>query len=182
MSDDTKPTVGSIAHSTTRLATSADVAFLWEMLYEAIYVPPKTSPPLKAVLRHPGVTRYLEGWGRPGDLGFVAVETGTERPVGAAWMRLWTERDHGYGFVDTETPELIVAVEKTHRGQGVGTLLLKRLIEQADARFQAVSLSVAAQNRAMRLYERLGFEVVERQGESCTMVLKPTDWKRSKGV
>lgn len=159
-------------HYLIRLATGFDEHFLWEMLYEAIYVPPHTSPPPKGILRHPEVTRYLEGWGRPGDLGFIAVETRTKKPVGAAWMRLWTERDHGYGFVDTETPELIVAVEKAHRGEGVGTLLLKRLIEQAGVQFQAVSLSVAAQNRAMRLYERLGFEVVARQGESCTMVLK----------
>lgn len=159
-------------HYLIRLATAFDERFLWEMLYEAIYVPPDASPPPKGILQHPGVARYLERWGRPGDLGFIAAETRTETPLGAAWMRLWTERDHGYGFVDTETPELIVAVEKTHRGQGVGTLLLKGLIDQAGAWRQAVSLSVASQNRAMRLYERLGFEVVARQGESCTMVLK----------
>ncbi|MDA1314782.1 MAG: GNAT family N-acetyltransferase [Acidobacteria bacterium] len=159
-------------HYSTRSATGFDEHFLWERLYEAIYVPPNTSPPPKEILRYPGVARYLEGWGRAGDLGFIAVEKQTKKPVGAAWIRLWTESNHGYGFVDIETPELIVSVEKGHRGEGVGTLLLKRLIGEAGSRFRAVSLSVATQNRAMRLYERLGFEVASRDGETLTMVLR----------
>ena len=131
----------------TRVATGADDGFLWEMLYLAIYVPPSTRPPPREILGLPGVARYLDGWGRAGDLGFIAFDVRDETPVGAAWMRLWTEGDHGYGFVDTETPELIVAVDEAHRGEGVGTLLLRRLLSEAASRFHAVSLSVDIRNQ-----------------------------------
>lgn len=84
-------------------------------------------------------------------------------------MRLWTASDQGYGFIDTDTPELIMAVDKAHRGEGVGTLLLTRLIEEAGSHYRSISLSVAARNRALRLYERLGFKVMVREGDSYTM-------------
>jgi ribosomal-protein-alanine N-acetyltransferase len=48
----------------------------------------------------------------------------TGDPIGAAWLRLWSKDEQGYGFVDVHTPELSMAVRPEFRGQGIGTLLL----------------------------------------------------------
>jgi ribosomal protein S18 acetylase RimI-like enzyme len=48
------------------------------------------------------------------------------------------------------------------RGRGVGTTLLQGVLDRADARALPVRLHVEPDNRARRLYLRLGFEVVER--------------------
>lgn len=142
------------------------------MLYEAIYVPVGEQAPPKSIVDHPDVARYLTGWGRDGDLGFIAEDAKTSDPIGATWLRLWSEDDHGYGFVNLETPELLVAVRRGSRGKGVGTSLMRELLKAAGQRFRAVSLSVWPENPAKRLYFRLGFEIVGRQGRAWTMLLK----------
>lgn len=54
--------------------------------------------------------------------------------------------------------ELGVLVRKEMRGNGVGTALLERSLAEARQQFEAVYLSVfSANDRARRLYERLGF-------------------------
>ena len=62
-----------------------------------------------------------------------------------------------------------MAIFPEHRGQGIGTALLTRLVEAATYTYEQISLSVAAENPALRLYERLGFEVVAKVGTSLTM-------------
>jgi ribosomal protein S18 acetylase RimI-like enzyme len=146
-----------------RLATARDVDFLWEMLYEASYAADDGVPDAAALRRHPVLARYVEGWGRHGDLGVVASDDDTGQPVGAAWVRLLTGDDGGYGYVDDDTPELAIAVAPRRRRRGVGERMLRELLATAGAAgFRAVSLSVRADNPALRLYERVGFQVVRR--------------------
>lgn len=124
---------------------------------------------VQSVLARPELAHYVSGWPRPGDLGVVA-EDGP--PVGAAWLRLLPEHDRGYGFVDAETPELSIGVVPTHRGRGIGSLLLEALVVSARAqRHEALSLSVEPDNPARRLYERCGFQVVGAVDGSLTMLL-----------
>jgi ribosomal protein S18 acetylase RimI-like enzyme len=44
------------------------------------------------------------------------------------------------------------------RGKGLGSTILKTILEQADALAASVSLSVRMDNPARRLYQRLGFK------------------------
>src|ERR1700675_92465 len=126
-------------------------AFFWDATAER--------PAFSAFSRHPEFTKLLSGWGRHGDRGVIAEDGG--RPLGAAWLRLWTTELHSYGFVDATTPELGIAVLPIHRGRGIGRALLNELITQASAdRFPAVSLSVNPFNPARVLYESLGFQKV----------------------
>ena len=69
-----------------------------------------------------------------------------------------------------------MAVLPGHRGRGVGSELLARLLESAGAVYGSVCLSVSADNPAVRLYERAGFRPVSECGPSLTMVkrLRPT--------
>ncbi len=147
-----------------------DIELVRDYLYLAIYVPEGEAPPPRSVLEFPDIARYVERWGRTGDLGLVAREPGTGLDVGAAWLRLWRRNDAGYGFVDEDTPELSMALRPGWRGKGIGTRLLSELLRLADAEYDAVSLSVSDGNPARRLYERAGFVAVATTGGSTTMV------------
>jgi len=108
--------------------------------------------------------RYVAGWGRRGDTALVAIDQ--FQPIGAAWYRLFPADGPGYGFLDEETPELTIAVVPSRRGKGLGKELLEALLAQAKAEgYKQISLSVEADNPALRLYEQHGFSKVgERAG------------------
>jgi ribosomal protein S18 acetylase RimI-like enzyme len=159
-----------MAHLAFRRATTGDEPFLREMLFEAPFVPLGADPLPRVDLEAPEITHYVDGYGRPGDLGVIALAD--EKPVGAAWVRQLDAADPGYGYVDDETPELTIAVTPEWRGRGVGERLMLELINAAHTTVPAVSLSCDPENPAMRLYERLGFVAVGESGTSITM-LKP---------
>jgi ribosomal protein S18 acetylase RimI-like enzyme len=153
-----------------RPATTADLPFLEAMLYEAATWRPETQPPAEAVLADPHVARYLSGWGRTGDGGVVAE---VDRPVGAAWFRLFSADEPGYGFVAPDVPELSIGVASDSRGRGIGTRLVEALLDVARADGHgAISLSVEPDNRARRIYERAGFARVADDGGAWTMLLE----------
>jgi ribosomal protein S18 acetylase RimI-like enzyme len=116
------------------------------------------------------VALYVKAWGRPGDTAVIAINDGF--PVGAAWYRLFSAKQPGYGFVDERTPELAIAVVPNARGMGAGGALLEALLARARADgHPAISLSVDKFNDgAIRLYERHGFERVSESDDSVTMV------------
>lgn len=149
-----------------RAAGPDDEAFLREMQYLALFVPPGEDPLARAVVDDPAIARYHVGFGsRPGDLGLVA-ESPSGTPIGAAWVRHSTADDPSYGYVDDETPELGIAVVDRYRGRGVGDALLTSLL----AELPRCSLSVDRRNPAIRLYERHGFSELRREGDSVMML------------
>jgi len=115
------------------------------------------------------LTRYVDGWGRNGDVAVIAAD-GANR-TGAAWFRRFASTAPGYGFVDTETPELTIAVVPSMRRHGLGQQLLDALLERAAAVGVAqVSLSVQKGSDAVAFYERNGFEAAGEHGDALTMV------------
>src|SRR5437870_5953760 len=141
------------------------------MLFEAFFWnATAVRPAFSAFRQHPEFTKLLSGWGRRGDWGAIAEDGG--RQLGAAWFRLWTPELHSYGFVDSTTPELGLAVSPTHRRQGIGRALLNALIGRARLEeFPALSLSVDPSNPSRSLYESSGFQRVGESGTSWTLRL-----------
>jgi GNAT superfamily N-acetyltransferase len=140
-----------------RPGTDADIEHVKRALFEAVsWNAERELPPYELVIAHEQLARYHEGWGRRGDLAVIAEDGGDV--VGASLCRLFTEDDHGHGYVDDQTPELAVAVWDGQRGRGIGTQLMSAIEDAArDAGLVQISLSVDAENPARRLYERLGY-------------------------
>ena len=115
------------------------------------------------------VYRYVSNWGRRGDAGVLALEG--PHAYGAAWYRLFTADEPGFGFVDEATPELTIAVVPSRRGKGAGAELLQALLARArEDGYAAVSLSAAKGQTAF--YERYGFETVGEAPHAVTMLAR----------
>lgn len=149
-----------------------DVSHVQWALYAAVaWSPERQLPPYDALIEHPELTRYHRDWGRTGDQGLVAEVSGTR--AGVAFYRLFTDADHGHGYVEETTPELAVAVEPAFRGLGIGSRLMTELAQAArQAGFARLSLSVDTDNPALRLYERLGYREIARDEGGVRMILE----------
>ncbi|SFS41174.1 GNAT family N-acetyltransferase [Paenibacillus sp. 453mf] len=150
---------------------AGDISFLWDMLYESLYVPEGQVPFSKEIIHDPFISKYVEGWGRDGDFGFIAIhEEG--KPVGSITARYFNESNKGFGFVDHDVPELGMAILEDYRGIGIGSALLNELFKEARMKnIGRISLSVDPNNEAaMRLYQRFCFEEVGKVDTSITMV------------
>jgi GNAT superfamily N-acetyltransferase len=143
-----------------RPADLQDMRFLRDMLRHAYHWRIAQDPDLP-------VFRYVQNWGRRGDAGVIAFSG--PNVYGAAWYRLFPEAAPGFGFVDEETPELTIAVVPSHRGHGTGGELIEALLAQARADgFARVSLS--AEPGQTGFYEKHGFQELEREDGTVTMV------------
>jgi ribosomal protein S18 acetylase RimI-like enzyme len=148
-----------VIDAAVRPAQLEDEQFLWLMLFYASRAYEQSVLP-EHIAANPELVHYVHGWGRPGDLGFVAESGG--QTVGAAWLRLLVGQERQtVAYVDDTTPELVVALLPGHEGRGIGTLLLGTLFAGAAAHYPAVTLTVRVDNPALRLYERFGFETLE---------------------
>jgi GNAT superfamily N-acetyltransferase len=154
---------------TYRRITDKNADFIKEMLYQMVFFSDESKKPSKAeLLSVPEIIRYYDRLAGSGE-GIIAEECGV--PAGAAWFTIFSKTDRGYGFVDENTPEISIAVDKASRGRGIGSGLLSELLELAKARgFESISLSVDADNPAVRLYERAGFRKIRKEATSWVMI------------
>jgi ribosomal protein S18 acetylase RimI-like enzyme len=156
-----------------------DIPLMYLMLFEAAATNPEIAKlDREAALSLPQIRKYVEGWGRDGDVSVVANEK-AGKPLGAAWFRLFTEEDPGYGFVSGDIPELTIGVADDARCRGIGSALMKKIIEVAkEEGYNSLSLSVEKSSSAVGLYERIGFVSrgqSEQRPSSITMLLDFTE-------
>jgi ribosomal protein S18 acetylase RimI-like enzyme len=141
-----------------RALTPDDAPILWEMLYEGLRTLDSTAS--RETLKQPEYARYVEGWGRPGDTGFVVSDKPDSEPLGAVWLRIPSAESGGRG---EPTPELAFAVKPGQRKRGLGAALLTQLVK-ANPHYSSISMRASANNPAVRLYERFGFQIVSDTG------------------
>jgi ribosomal protein S18 acetylase RimI-like enzyme len=152
-----------------RAALPRDQSILREMLYHALYVAPGREAFSPDIVDRPELARYVSNWGGEGDLGLIASDAETSEVFGAAWVRLLRGENRGYGYVDDDTAELCIAVVPQQRNKQIGTELLTQLFRMVQQHYSAISLSVAAENPAMHLYQRLGFQTVSNHAGAVVM-------------
>ena len=85
------------------------------------------------------------------------------KPVGRLWVDEWKDQIR---LVD-------IALMPEHRSSGVGTRLLREILDRGAAAGKPVTIHVEAYNPALRLYERLGFEKVDTNGVYFLMKWTP---------
>jgi ribosomal-protein-alanine N-acetyltransferase len=148
-----------------RPVSDADLPFLAEMTLLAAFPP---GPLPEGASDMPDVTRWTVDWGRRGDAGVVAWRDGQR--LGSAWCRIQADvlaRDEA----GQPLAEIAIAVSPEHRARDIGRQMLNALDRAAaDAGQRAICLKVNAHNPALHLYERTGFEVIDREGDRLTMV------------
>ena len=72
-----------------------------------------------------------------------------------------------------------IEVRPDRQGQGIGTTVLRRLLEQGHEAGKAVSLHVFERNPAGELYRRLGFTVTGEADGRVSMRADPPPRRRS---
>src|SRR6476659_1077534 len=149
-----------------RPLTGDDEVVLWEMLYQALS-PPDSEAPSREILQRPEYSRYVEGWGRPGDTGFVVSDKYDGEVLGAVWYRVPMAEGQGHSGESEPPPELAFAVKSGQRKRGLGAALLTQLVK-ANPHHSAISIRSSANNPAVRLYERFGFKIVNDHGGIVT--------------
>ena len=128
---------------------------LKDFLYEAIFQPTENKVS-KDIANHPSLKIYFENFGDlKDDYSFCALID--EKIIGAVWVR----NINGFGKIDNSTPELSISLYEEYRNLGIGTSLIKRILEFLKTKnYKQVSLSVQKENSALNLYLRLGFKII----------------------
>jgi GNAT superfamily N-acetyltransferase len=137
-----------------------DEPILREMVYQGLSSVGNHQPS-REILQRPEFSHYAEGWGRAGDIGFVAHDKKDGSVVGAVWLRKPVHKPDA-------PPELAFAVKSQHRRHGIGTALLTQLV-RANPDESTISVSFVAGKPVFRLYERFGFKITEEGSNAIVM-------------
>ena len=143
------------------------------MLYEAVFWRASVNKPsFEEGLATPDVNKSLADWGkRDGDTGVVAAIDSI--PIGAAWFRYWTDDNFINGYVNENTPVVVIGVQREYRHQGAGKKMIAWLIDNAAKHaIQRLSLSVSKDNYALHLYRQQGFLEYLDNGDQLILLRK----------
>lgn len=144
-----------------------EYSILSDFLYEAIFIPEGMEKPPKSIIKQPELQVYIADFGKADDWCLVAESK--EKIVGAAWVRIMND----YGHIDDETPSFAISLYEEYRNFGVGTALMKAMLEfLREKGYKQTSLSVQKANYAVNMYRKAGFEVVGENKEEYVMLCK----------
>lgn len=144
-----------------------EYSILFDFLYEAIFIPEGMDKPPKSIIEQPELQVYIEDFGKKDDWCLVAEIK--EKIVGAVWVRIMDD----YGHIDDETPSFAISLYEEYRNMGIGTALMRDMLELLKNKgYKQTSLSVQKANYAVRMYQKVGFEVIDENEEEYIMVCR----------
>lgn len=140
-------------------------------LYEAIFQRDPVDRLPRNVIFRPELYVYIADFGgKPDDRCLCAERDG--RVIGAVWTRIIP----AYGHIDDDTPEFAISLLPESRGQGVGTALMRAMLERLRRDgYARASLAVQKDNYALRMYRKVGFRIVDENEEEFIMVCELTE-------
>ncbi len=144
----------------------SEYALLDDFLYEAIYIPEGVEAPPREIIDAPELQVYVRDFGnQEDDICFVAeIE---ENIVGAVWVRVMDD----YGHVEDGVPSFAISLYKEYRGRGIGTTLMKQMLAELKKKgYQKTSLAVQKENYAVKMYQKVGFQIMDENAEEYIMV------------
>lgn len=139
---------------------------LEDFIYEAIFIPEGVSPPPKSIINQPDLQVYIKDFGKEkDDICFVA-ET-DNKIIGAVWVRDMND----YGHIEDGVPSFAISLYKPYRNFGIGTELMTTMLSELRQRgYKKASLAVQKENYAVKMYRKVGFEVIRETEEEFIMV------------
>lgn len=145
-----------------------ELKLLEDFLYECIFLNGHDIVLPREVIYNPDIYLYIKDFGKlPDDLCLVAECDG--KVCGAVWTRIIP----AYGHVDNDTPEFAISLYKEYRGKGIGTALMKAMLDKLrEHGYKQTSLSVQKANYAYRMYRDVGFVIAEKQEEDYIMICR----------
>ncbi len=139
---------------------------LTEFLYEAIFQQDGSTLVPRTIIQEPAIWLYVEGFGTKKDDHCLVAEI-DKKIVGAAWVRCVK----GFGQIDETAPELAISIYSEYRGRGIGTQLMKEMLELLKSKgYVKTSLAVQKDNYAVKMYQNVGFEISTQNEDEYIMV------------
>lgn len=146
----------------------SEYILLNDFLYEAIFIPEGAIAPPKSIINEPLLQVYVKDFGNKAD-DFALVAEIENKIIGAVWVRIMDD----YGHIDNDTPSFAISLYKEYRNLGIGTALMKRMINVLKNRgYRQASLAVQKANYAVRMYKNVGFEIIDENEEEFIMVIR----------
>ena len=151
-----------------RAMRETEYPLLEDFLYEAIFIPEGVAPPPKSIVNTPELQVYIENFGtRIHDKALVAEIN--HKVIGAVWVRIMND----YGHIDDETPSFAISLYKEYRGLGIGTEMMRAMLAiLKDRGYKQASLAVQKANYAVKLYHKVGFEIVGENEQEYIMIAR----------
>lgn len=149
-----------------RKLRDGETDLLKDFLYEAIFIPKGVEPPAREIIYQPELKIYYDDFGT-GKADYCIVADDNGKVIGAVWTRIMDD----YGHVDDDTPSFAISLYKEYRGQGIGTRMMREMLALLKEKgYKQVSLAVQKANYAVRMYEKVGFKIVDENDEEYIMV------------
>lgn len=150
---------------TIRNMLEIEYPLLEEFLYNAIFIPEGMEKPPRDIIKKLELQVYIEDFGKRKDDHCLVAER-DNKIIGACWVRIMDD----YGHIDDETPSLAISVLEEYRNQGIGTTLLQFMIPWLKGcGYKRISLAVQKANYAVRMYKKVGFEIVDENDQEYIM-------------
>ncbi len=139
---------------------------LEDFLYEAIFIPEGVEKPSRDIIKNKELQIYIDNYGNNKDDNCL-VALDDDRIIGACWTRIMND----YGHIDNQTPSFAISLYEDYRGKGIGTKLMINMLKLLKQKgYKKASLAVQKANYAVKMYKKVGFEIVDENKEEYIMV------------
>lgn len=82
-----------------------------------------------------------------------------------------------FGKKEDGIPSFAISLYKEYRGCGIGTALMKNMLQELRQRgYEKASLAVQKANYAVKMYQNVGFEIIDENEEEYIMCCLLRGW------